>query len=342
MVSGASCEVDVDECASEPCRHGATCSTAGLVAGYNCSCAPGYQDEICSSNIDDCLSAHCINGAYCVDGLTDFTCVCAQGFTGTLCEIPPHVRTQFHLNLPVGETNETVVALLVSGLGRSADYVHNVQLRPVYGNGIASSVHLRDDLIFTLESETIGAAASAVGEVVNGAGVPNGWKLQATNFEGCSIEAAESVIDRAVLPTHILQCIQTYGWPMPLPIDVDVYLLEDLSSSFDDDKENLAALAEDITATIDAMFGTYRLGIGSFVDVNGPYCYENHNSLTVRKTSFSSYILLQFPGAHVAICSLLSVFLRVRCARRKACLRPPSGMPWSHWKSTRPAGIVAG
>jgi EGF-like domain len=40
----------------------------------------------CLTDINECLNATCQNGATCVDGVNTFTCTCAAGFTGTLCE----------------------------------------------------------------------------------------------------------------------------------------------------------------------------------------------------------------------------------------------------------------
>ena len=39
--AGARCTENIDECASQPCQHGATCQDR--VDGYQCSCAPGYE-----------------------------------------------------------------------------------------------------------------------------------------------------------------------------------------------------------------------------------------------------------------------------------------------------------
>ena len=37
--------LDIDECISSPCWHGATCDD--LVNGYTCACAAGYKGEKC-------------------------------------------------------------------------------------------------------------------------------------------------------------------------------------------------------------------------------------------------------------------------------------------------------
>ena len=40
---GDSCEINIDECASEPCQNGATCRD--FVAHYMCNCAPGWSGK---------------------------------------------------------------------------------------------------------------------------------------------------------------------------------------------------------------------------------------------------------------------------------------------------------
>ena len=35
---------------------------------------------------DECASDPCENGATCVDGVKEYSCTCAAGYTGTNCE----------------------------------------------------------------------------------------------------------------------------------------------------------------------------------------------------------------------------------------------------------------
>ena len=46
---GEHCEVDIPECASDPCQHGATCTEE--VKGYTCLCWPGTGKTHCIPNI---------------------------------------------------------------------------------------------------------------------------------------------------------------------------------------------------------------------------------------------------------------------------------------------------
>ncbi|CAH1256428.1 NOTCH2 [Branchiostoma lanceolatum] len=80
----AFCAQDVDQCGSAPCQNGATCQDG--LNSFTCQCAPGYAGTLCEAYIDECMSAPCQNEATCKDGLNSFTCQCAPGYAGSLCE----------------------------------------------------------------------------------------------------------------------------------------------------------------------------------------------------------------------------------------------------------------
>uniref|UniRef100_A0A4W3IZN4 Crumbs cell polarity complex component 2 n=1 Tax=Callorhinchus milii TaxID=7868 RepID=A0A4W3IZN4_CALMI len=77
--------VEIDECESAPCQHGATCED--YVAFYNCTCTVGYQGLNCEVDIDECASSPCVNTGVCVDGINSYTCLCWPGYTGPQCEV---------------------------------------------------------------------------------------------------------------------------------------------------------------------------------------------------------------------------------------------------------------
>uniref|UniRef100_A0A8C5KFS9 Notch 3 n=1 Tax=Jaculus jaculus TaxID=51337 RepID=A0A8C5KFS9_JACJA len=81
--SGPTCQLDVDECASTPCRNGAKC--VDHPDSYECRCAEGFEGTLCQHNVDDCSPDPCHHGR-CVDGIASFSCACAPGYTGTRCE----------------------------------------------------------------------------------------------------------------------------------------------------------------------------------------------------------------------------------------------------------------
>lgn len=90
--SGATCATDINECASNPCRNGATC--VDILNGFSCSCATGYTGARCQTNIDECSPNPCQNSGVCTDGVGSFTCTCSGGFSGNICQnFPPQCPT---------------------------------------------------------------------------------------------------------------------------------------------------------------------------------------------------------------------------------------------------------
>lgn len=79
--SGANCQTDINECASNPCQNAGTCTDA--VNFYTCTCLTGYTGTQCQTNINECASNPCGAGSTCVDGTNRYTCICAAGQFGT-------------------------------------------------------------------------------------------------------------------------------------------------------------------------------------------------------------------------------------------------------------------
>jgi hypothetical protein len=52
LSSGKDCSTDIDECASVPCKNGATCIDD--IAAFKCVCPPGLTGTLCEIDIDDC------------------------------------------------------------------------------------------------------------------------------------------------------------------------------------------------------------------------------------------------------------------------------------------------
>ena len=102
--AGIHCEVDVNECASNPCDNGATCfdsttSSDVAVHAYRCVCAPGFGNGLCEYDfiseyaaecsvmesgaslsvgggnceidVDECASSPCENNATCTDSVSE-------------------------------------------------------------------------------------------------------------------------------------------------------------------------------------------------------------------------------------------------------------------------------
>ena len=82
--SGHDCEVNYNDCYSNPCLYGAKCSDG--VNGHVCDCPEGTGGVDCSFNPDECTSSPCQNGATCFNGLGSYECVCPLGYYGRECQ----------------------------------------------------------------------------------------------------------------------------------------------------------------------------------------------------------------------------------------------------------------
>lgn len=112
--SGRRCEIDIDECSSQPCYNGGTCTDLPqgsylylkclnemklnvfenlilfiVVAGYRCKCPPGYSGENCQEEESSCKADTCPTRAMCKNepGYGNYTCLCRTGYTGNDCDI---------------------------------------------------------------------------------------------------------------------------------------------------------------------------------------------------------------------------------------------------------------
>ncbi len=66
---------------------GTCSSLSSPSSSYSCECPPGYTGTNCEVNVDDCVSEPCINGGSCEDGVGGYVCQCSEGITGENCEI---------------------------------------------------------------------------------------------------------------------------------------------------------------------------------------------------------------------------------------------------------------
>ena len=53
---------------------------------YKCFCSAGYEGEHCDININECALNPCVGGAECVDLVNDYRCLCDTGYSGKRCE----------------------------------------------------------------------------------------------------------------------------------------------------------------------------------------------------------------------------------------------------------------
>lgn len=55
---------------------------------FSCECQTGTFGKNCEIDIDECLSQPCLNNGTCVEtSINAFTCICAQNYLGVNCDI---------------------------------------------------------------------------------------------------------------------------------------------------------------------------------------------------------------------------------------------------------------
>ncbi|GFR89190.1 neurogenic locus notch homolog protein 1 [Elysia marginata] len=83
---GIACNIDINECDSNPCSSQATCVEG--INFYTCICPAGFEGPSCSVDIDECASNPCLHGGTCHQGQpSTFNCSCPPGVIGELCEV---------------------------------------------------------------------------------------------------------------------------------------------------------------------------------------------------------------------------------------------------------------
>lgn len=68
--TGATCEIQIDECQSQPCLNSDRCHS--YAGGFRCTCLPGFHGQRCEINTDECRDQPCQNGALCIDGVNEY------------------------------------------------------------------------------------------------------------------------------------------------------------------------------------------------------------------------------------------------------------------------------
>ena len=83
--TGAHCEIDINECASNPCVYG---NCIDDVNSYGCICESGFAGARCDM-ISVCTADPCQNNGTCLLYVADnsYQCDCTDEFTGLNCEL---------------------------------------------------------------------------------------------------------------------------------------------------------------------------------------------------------------------------------------------------------------
>ncbi|MCA9518171.1 MAG: hypothetical protein KC635_24705, partial [Myxococcales bacterium] len=127
--AGDHCEIDVDECAPNPCEHGAACVDG--VATFTCVCPPGFSGDTCAVLPTGCDPDPCVNGGSCAPGAAlgePATCTCPAGLSGYRCETPLRV-------VDVAAGRGFTCALVEDGSVRCWGYAFDTRSRPVFLGG---------------------------------------------------------------------------------------------------------------------------------------------------------------------------------------------------------------
>ncbi|GAB1868117.1 Protein crumbs [Camponotus japonicus] len=83
-VNGKNCEVNVNECDSNPCGPG-TCMDR--IGGYTCECDEGFEGDHCQHEIDECKRYNPCEHGICTDGRADYFCTCEPEYGGKNCSV---------------------------------------------------------------------------------------------------------------------------------------------------------------------------------------------------------------------------------------------------------------
>ena len=72
------------ECLDKQCKNDAKCELDDEKKAV-CVCKSGFEGEFCEINIDDCSSNPCLNNGTCVDGVNGHQCKCSHKFLDADC-----------------------------------------------------------------------------------------------------------------------------------------------------------------------------------------------------------------------------------------------------------------
>ncbi|XP_067213668.1 protein crumbs isoform X3 [Linepithema humile] len=83
-VTGKNCEVNINECDSNPCGPG---SCMDRIGGYTCECDEGYEGDHCQHEIDECKRYNPCKHGVCTDLRADYFCTCEPEYGGKNCSV---------------------------------------------------------------------------------------------------------------------------------------------------------------------------------------------------------------------------------------------------------------
>lgn len=86
---GVNCEREYNPCDQNPCKNNGTCNTKliGTKRDYNCTCPIGFIGKSCEINIDECIGIQCEKDRVCIDGIGKYDCKCKEGYREPNCTL---------------------------------------------------------------------------------------------------------------------------------------------------------------------------------------------------------------------------------------------------------------
>lgn len=109
---GLRCEINIDECAHNPCRNAGTCVDG--INDYTCKCTLGYTGKDCNVRAGACSPMPCKNGGTCYTHFSGPVCQCLPGFMGSNCQYSqPPVVSSFPAALAISFTLGLITLMLV-------------------------------------------------------------------------------------------------------------------------------------------------------------------------------------------------------------------------------------
>ncbi|XP_071951317.1 adhesion G protein-coupled receptor L3-like isoform X2 [Antedon mediterranea] len=71
-------------CEYHPCKNGGECTDVSST-DFTCTCAAGYTGDVCDEDVNECESDPCGHAVECVNEVNKFRCICLDGYAGATC-----------------------------------------------------------------------------------------------------------------------------------------------------------------------------------------------------------------------------------------------------------------